>query len=140
MVDVGKEKGKFRLRLSFEKWLTPLHLWVWYDLVKQRPHKLTFDRFQDESLLEKALECPHKDARISTTRFFIKEVPQGATPFSLKLGVCGNCGAPVSSQFIVYPKGVENYPKVKDMVRHQIPGTEKPPKAEVLETQGMGVM
>ena len=137
MVEPGKEKGKFRLRLSHPKWLTSLHLWVWYDLDKDHPTQLIFDRFERVDMLKAALKCSH--GKITTTRFFVKEVPKEAKPFSLKLSVCGHCGSPTSNQFIVYSKGIENYPKVRDMAKYKMPGAKKPPKAEYMRTQEMGV-
>ena len=107
------------------------------------PMGMEFMRFEDAKNIGRAKLCLHNCVQNYQIRYFIKYVPDGVKPFSLKLTVCPDCGAPIAYRFIVYPGDLRMYPKMKDIDKFKdkiITGSEaKPPKAQMSPEYRIGV-
>jgi hypothetical protein len=114
--EIGKVKFelKFNKSTGIEKSFT---VNIFYDKIRETPCAMRFIKFEDINNLRKAQLCHHNCVQNRQVRFFIKYVPEGIKPFSLKLVVCPECHAPMTYQFIVYPGDLKSYPKMKDFKR-----------------------
>ena len=133
-----KDKGLFELKFNESKGITkPFIVNILYDKNLDRPFGMYFVRFEREMDLGKALTCSHNCVQNICIRFFIKYLPDGIKPFSLKLTICPDCGAPIAYQFIVYPDDLKKYPKMKDI--HKIKNLDELPKAKLSPEYRIGV-
>lgn len=120
-----KGKGTFELKFNASRGIQkPFIVNVVYDKEFDRPIGMSFVRFENDADLGKAIVCKHNCVQNIQVRFFIKYVPDGVKPFSLKLTLCPDCHAPIVYQFFVYPGDLSKYPKVRDI--HKIKPEELP--------------
>lgn len=109
-------KIKFELKFNASRGIgRPFSVWIYYDQVQEVPYRMVFKDFENPTQLHKALGCKHNCVQPVKIRYYIKNVPPGIQPFSLRLWVCPDCGAPMTYQYIVYPGGVDKYPKMRDL-------------------------
>jgi hypothetical protein len=112
--DIGKVK--FELKFKKSKDIDrPFVVDVFYDMIRQIPTMMKFVRFEENANSVRYNICQHKSVQNKHMRFFIKYVPKGIKPFSLKITICSNCGVPIAYQLIVYPGDLNKYPKKKDI-------------------------
>lgn len=139
-------KGHFELNFNETEYLKqPFTVRVLYDSLKDIPVKMAFIKFEKKKDHRKARLCLHSCVQNKQIRYFIKYVPEGVKPFSLKITVCPNCGTPLAYRFIVYPGDLKMYPKIKDMNKYKSKGKiqtgqeGKAPKALVCPEYRIGV-
>lgn len=112
--------GKFVMKFNYQRGIEhPFFVEIMYDQNKDIPLSMKFLEFELKSVLHNALNCKHACVQNRWVRFFIKNVPPKVKPFSLKLEVCPDCGAPMSYRFITYPGDLRKYPKVRDLPKYK---------------------
>ena len=132
------EKGTFELKFNESRGIAKAFtVNVLYDKIMARPFGMHFVRFENDQHLGKALICKHNCAQNIRVRFFIKYVPDEVKPFSLKLTICPDCGAPMAYQFFVYPGDLNKYPKMRDIHKYKNP--DELPRAKVSPEYRIGV-
>jgi len=132
------QKAMFELKFNESRGIArPFITNVLYDKTLDIPSAMKFLRFEREADLGKALICQHTCAQNMKVRFFIKYVPKGIKPFSLRLTICPDCGAPVAYQFIVYPGDLNKYPKMRDVRKFENP--DELPRAKMSPEYKIGV-
>ena len=139
-------KRHFEIKFNESKGIEqPFTVRVLYDSLMDQPIKMAFVKFEKEKDFRKANLCLHNCVQNRQVRYFIKYVPEGIKPFSLKITVCPDCGFPLIYQFIVYPGDLKMYPKIKDINKFKSKGRiqtgqeQKPPKAFISPEYKIGV-
>jgi len=124
-IDIQKKIAKlgateFELKFNEAKYLEqPFLTRVFYNQIKQMPTKMDFVRFEKEKDFSRAKLCLHNCAQNRTIRYFIKYLPEGFKPFTVKITLCPDCGIPIAYRFIVYPGDLKMYPKMKDIKKYK---------------------
>jgi hypothetical protein len=128
---INSDKISFEIKFNVSRGIErAFFVNVIYDQNKEAPIGMDFVKFEDEEYMNKASICLHSCVQNKQIRYFIKYVPEGIKPFSLKITICNDCGAPIAYKFIVYSGDLKMYPKMKDI---------KKIKKQMLEGQDVNI-